>query len=101
MALRIRFQYQTGSSLGYSIERLSDGTFFDFSNATFAATPVTLIATLPEDNGSFAGRFKVTLNTTPASQFTNGNYVINIHNMAVSNIVVGELSTVMINGDDS
>jgi len=30
MALRIRFQYPTGGSLGYSIERLADGLFFDF-----------------------------------------------------------------------
>ena len=31
MALRIQFQYPTGSRLGYSIERLSDGSFYDFS----------------------------------------------------------------------
>ena len=52
MALRIRFQYQTGSALGYSIERLSDGSFFDFSNSTFSTTPTTLIAALPEDTAT-------------------------------------------------
>ena len=52
MPLRIRFQYPTGSSLGYSIERLSDGTFFDFADSTFKATPATLIASLPEDTGA-------------------------------------------------
>jgi hypothetical protein len=100
MALRIRFQYQTGSSLGYSIERLSDGTFFDFSTSAFSTTPTTLIATLPEDSGNFAGRYKATLTATPVSQFTNGNYVLSVHNTAAANIVVGELVTVMINGDD-
>ena len=38
MALRIRFQYQTGSVLGYSIERLSDGSLYDFSTSTFVAS---------------------------------------------------------------
>ena len=39
MSLRIRFQYATGSSLGYSIERLGDGSFFDFNDFTFKPSP--------------------------------------------------------------
>ena len=56
MPLRIRYQYTSGAALGYSIERLGDGTLFDFNDSTFKASPTTLIATLPEDTGSFAGR---------------------------------------------
>ena len=101
MALRIRYQYPTGATLGYSIERRSDGTFFDFSNSTFNQSPVTLISSLPEDTGSFCGRYKVTLTSTPATQFTDGDYVVTIHNTASANVVTGELGVVMHGGDDA
>jgi hypothetical protein len=101
MPLRIRYQYPSGSALGYSIERLSDGTFFDFSNQTFVASPSTLVATLPEDTGSFAGRYKLTLASTPVTQFTNGDYVVTVHNTAAGNLVVGELAVVMFAGNDA
>ena len=101
MALRIRFQYSTGALLGYSLERLSDGSFLDFSNFTFSISPTTLVSALPEDTGSFAGRYKVTLTPTPTTQFTNGDYAVTIHNMAANNKVVAELASVMYNGDDA
>jgi hypothetical protein len=101
MALRIRFQYPTGSQLGYSIERLSDGLFYDFSTSTFVASPTTLIASLPEDSGSFAGRFKLKLTPTPTTQFSDGDYVITVHNTAASNLVVAELAATMHAGDDA
>lgn len=101
MALRIRFQYPTGSHLGYSIERLSDGLFYDFSSNTFGASPTTLIASLPEDTGNFAGRFKVTLTPTPSSQFSDGDYVITVHDQSASNNVVAELAATMHVGDDA
>ena len=100
MALRIRFQYPTGSSLGYSIERLADGLLYDFSTFTFTQGPTTLIAALPEDSGNFLGRYKATL-TTPTAQFTDGGYVITLHNTAGGNAVVGELAAVMHGGDDA
>ena len=101
MALRIRYQYLSGSSLGYSIERLSDGTFFDFSSSTFNASPTTLIAALPEDAGNFLGRYKLTLSPTPAAQFTDGDYVVTVHNVGASNVVIDELAVVMHMGDDA
>ncbi len=101
MSLRIRFQYPTGSQLGYSIERLNDGSFYDFSTSTFVAAPTTPIATLPEDSGIFVGRYKVTLNPTPAAQFTDGDYVVTVHDQAASSNVVAELAATMHNGDDA
>ncbi len=101
MALRIRFQYPTGSQLGCSIERLSDGSFYDFTTTTFVASPTTLINSLPEDTGNFAGRFKLTLTPTPTAQFSDGDYVVTIHNMAQSNMVVAELAATMHAGDDA
>src|SRR5262249_45918046 len=97
----IRYQYPSGSTLGYSIERLGDGTFFDFNDSTFKATPATLVAPLPEDTGGFVGRYKVTLSSIPTAQFTDGSYVVTIHNRAASNAVVGELVVVMHAGDDA
>ena len=101
MALRIRFQYPTGSMLGYSIERLSDGLFYDFSNGTFAASPATPINGLPEDTGIFLGRYKATLSTTPVAQFSDGDYVATVHDQAASNKVVAELAVTMHLGDDA
>lgn len=101
MALRIRYRYTSGSALGYSIERLSDGMFFDFNDTTFKAVPTTLINSLPEDTTKFVGRFKTTQTSTPSAQFTDGDYVVTIHNTGSANLVVGELSVVMHGGDDA
>ncbi len=101
MALRIRFQYPTGSQLGYSIERLGDGTFFDFTGGTFAAAPASPIAALPEDAGIYLGRYKATLGTTPAAQFIDGDYAVTVHDQAASGAVVAELAATMHSGDDA
>ena len=101
MALRIRFQYPTGSNLGYSIERLSDGSLYDFSTSTFVASPTTPISGLPEDTSIFKGRYKVTLSPTPVAQFSNGNYVVTVHDQGSSDNVVAELAATMYSGDDS
>ena len=101
MALRIRYQFQTGSSLGYSIERLSDGTYLDFNDSTFKVSPTSLIAALPEDTGSFVGRYRINLTSTPANQFMDGDFVVTIHNSANSNTVVGQFGVVMHAGSDA
>jgi hypothetical protein len=101
MALRIRFQYPTGSTLGYSIERLSDGNFYDFSTSNFVSTtPTTLIRSLPESTGNFQGRYFDNFTPTPNNIFTNGDYVVTVHDMAASNMVVAELAATMLGGSD-
>jgi hypothetical protein len=101
MSLRIRFQYATGSKLGYSIERLSDGSLYDFSTSTFVTSPTTPITSLPEDSGNFLGRYKTTLTPTPAAQFTDGDYVVTVHDQNASNNVVAELGATIHAGDDA
>jgi hypothetical protein len=106
MGLRIRFQYQTGSSLGFSIERLSDGLYYDFTASgptagTFTINPISALNSLPEDTGNFVGRYKALYTQTPVSEFTDGGYCITIHNVAVSNLVVAEMEIDMRNGDDA
>jgi hypothetical protein len=112
MSLRIRFQYTTKHTLAYSIERLADGLFYDFSPAavapatgtggTFTAKPTTQTAPLPEDTGIFVGRYKTTLTPTPVAQFANGDYVVTVHDLdADVNAVAAELGATMFNGDDA
>ena len=101
MALRIRFQYPTGALLGYSIERLSDGSLFDFTDSRFRASPASPIAILPEDSGNFVGRYKLTLAPIDTVQFLNGDYVITIHDRNASNLVLAQLPCVLFNGDDA
>lgn len=102
MPLRIRFQYPTGQKLGYSVERLSDGTLLDFADGTFkplaqAAQP---IQDLPEDSGIFAGRYRLTLESTPAEQFSDGNYAVTVHDLAAKDTVVAQLAATFAGGDD-
>ncbi|HWE39235.1 MAG TPA: hypothetical protein VG406_21985, partial [Isosphaeraceae bacterium] len=99
MGLRIRFAYAPNSSLGYSIERLSDGLYYDFAGGTFTATPATPINTLTAGTGNYIGLYRDTIATTPVAQFSNGEYAINLHNTAASNQVIGVLSAQMYNGD--
>jgi hypothetical protein len=101
VALRIRFMGPTGSTLVYSIERLSDGSLYDFSTSQFtSAAPATPFQSLTENTPSFPGRYKATLSPTPVSQFTNGDYAITIVDQ-VANLCVGMLAAVMSGGDDT
>jgi hypothetical protein len=97
--LRIRFQYPTGSNLAYSIEQLSTGLFYDFANGNFVSTPLTPTFTLPEDTGIFVGRYIANLGT-PASVFTNDDYVVTVHNASAPYGVFAELAATIYNGDD-
>ena len=101
MALRIRFQYLTGASLGYSVERLADGLLLDQADLTFKATPTTPIANLAESATPFLGIYKATLANTPVAQFSNGNYAINVHNAASANQTIAILPAQMVSGDDN
>ncbi len=101
MSLRVRFQATSGMTLVYSVERLADGKYWDFSGAAaFVTTPATLTASLPEGVTNFLGEYKATLATTDATQWTDGNYVAAVHNSGASNVVIGELGVVMHTQDD-
>lgn len=103
MALRIRFQYPTANTIGYSIEQLSSGYFYDSSLMVFVPRSKTnaanMIATLSEDVAPFVGRYFTTLYATPNFVFIDGDYVVTIHDMK-DNSVIAELSCTMRNGDD-
>jgi hypothetical protein len=101
VALRIRFLGPTGSTLGYSIERLSDGSLYDFSTSLFTSgTPTTSLGSLPENTPSFPGQYKTTLSPTPVSQFSNGDYAITVIDR-LANLCVGIHGAVMAGGDDT
>ena len=101
MALRIRFQYVTGTKLGYSVERLADGLFLDMMDTTFKSSPSQVIGILAESATPYLGLFRATLIATPVLQFSNGNYAISIHNTGAGNQVVAVLSAQMSSGDDN
>ncbi len=100
MAVRIRFQYSTGAVLGYSVERLADGLYLDFTDSLFRPNPASIVGSLIEDDTPFKGRYRVTISSTPSSQFLDGNYAVSIHNITASNIVIGILGLTIAAGDD-
>ncbi len=101
MALRIRFQYVTGTKLGYSVERLADGLYLDMTDTTFKAVPTQALGILAESASPYQGLFRATLSSTPVLQFSNGNYAITIHNTGAGNQVVAVIAAQMISGDDN
>ncbi len=101
MALRVRFQYMSSASLGYSIERLTDGMRYDFSDGTFKSAPATGVSPLTPESGDFLGRYSATLASTPVAQFSNGDYAVGIHNTSNANQLVGLLNATLYNGDDA
>ena len=101
MALHIRYAYTPGYSLGYSIERLADGLYYDFANGTFNAAPATLVNALASMTGSLVGLYRDNIAATPQAQFANGEYSIHFHNTAAGNVVVGLLAATMVNGDSA
>lgn len=105
MPMRFRFQYSSGSNLGFSVERLADGLFFDFATSgstaqTFCSTPTQQIMPVTEGAGVLLGSYNYTITNTPATVFTDGDYALRIHNIASADMVVGLIGDVMYNGDD-
>jgi len=101
MALHIRYAYTAGSALGYSIERLVDGFFYDFSSGTFTATPATQVNPLAAPTGNLSGLYRDNIAATPQAQFANGEYAVNIHNMGASNALIGIVGATIYNGDSA
>ena len=99
MPFHVRFQFTAASTLTYSVERLSDGLFWDFSGTqVFSASPATKTASLPEGTGADAGSYSATIATTPAAQWTDGNYAVRVYQAgAVVGIAGGSMSA----GDDT
>jgi hypothetical protein len=101
MALRVRYQSDSGQALGYAIERLADGLLFDFAAGTFTATPGTPVADLTEGTDRYAGLYRATLDPTPVEQFSDGEYQVTIHDTAAAAALVGLTSAIMHGGDDT
>lgn len=100
MAMRARWAYQTGSNLAISVERLSDGLFYDFEVSAFVETPAQPTTPYPERVFPFVGSFQLTLDPTPPTVFTDGDYCLSVHNVTLNYEVVVELGATMKDGDD-
>jgi|GEM_PF-4675853 len=102
MPLRIRFQYVTGSNLGFAVERLADGLLLDQTDNTFKANPGQPVTPLTESASPRLGMYRATINTTPVAQYSNGNYAVSIHDLSTpSQNVIAMLMAQMISGDDN
>jgi hypothetical protein len=100
MALHPETSAATGSSIGYSIRRLSDRLLYDFSDGNFKSNPITGIQAITESSGNYAGTFGVTLTPTPTSQFPDGFYRIYFHDLSSANVVLDISLAQMSAGDD-
>jgi hypothetical protein len=91
MALRRRYRYTSKFSVGYSIERFDEGTYFDFSTLAFGASPTMLIAALLEDAGCIGCLYKSNLMPSLLVRFTDCDDFIIDGKLVASNVVVREL----------
>ncbi len=100
MSLFIRFQHPTAATLAYSVERLADQKFYDFSDSTFKTSPTLPTATLPEGTGIHAGQYAAQIVSTPIAQWPDGDYVVTVHDAAAGFLVASNIGVAMINGSD-
>ena len=107
----------TGQSLAFSIVRWSDFAKYDFPSSvggsgdgTFKSSPATLVHPLTEFTSNiggftspYIGTYQYTLVSTPvsASQFSDGYYLIFVHNSSNGQVVGAPLISSMVNGDDN
>lgn len=101
MAFTITFSAAGGQTLKASIQRQSDGLLYDVADSTFKTTPTTLLQTVPEGTGSFIGRYRLQITPTLVAQWTDGTYIVGIHDNAQANLVVQLLAGTMKNGDEA
>jgi hypothetical protein len=102
MATKIhaRIAFTTGASIGWSIERLSDGKLLDFNDGTFKSSAwTTKIQAIAEGTGDFVASYSKDF-VTSAAQFTDGRYTITYHNTASANAVILRESLQMRGADD-
>jgi hypothetical protein len=100
MALRIPYRYGSGFAHGYSIELLGDETCFAFKPLASKASLTTYIAGFLEDAASLRGRYRLNFVPTSAAQVAGGDHLATIQEIAVSDLVVGELHMAMDSRDD-
>lgn len=99
MSINPTFLSEPGETLSFAIQRVSDRLVYDFSNATFSATPVTPQAALTE-SAILPGSYTATIASTPIGTFPNGDYVAYLYDSTIG-ANVGILPFVMNNGSDS
>lgn len=95
---------RTGVSLNASVERVSDGFFYDASDSTFKAladiTGTNWRVTLTEGTTIQLGSWTGSIASTPVAQFSNGRYRVRVHNAADSDKTVVGGDVFMHEGDE-
>lgn len=96
----IPFSYYTGYSLGYSIIRKVDGKRYDFFSGVFAGAVYSGVAILTEGSGDYKGLYTASL-PTPTGIFSDGDYLVYIHNRSLNNQIITNGSVYISNGSDA
>lgn len=99
--MEINYPYSvTGTSLGVSVKRKTDGKYFDFVSSGFMTAPTSGIATLVEGTGSYLYLYSRTI-VTPSSVWSNDDYNLFIHLRTANDRTIGNGLVTITNGSDS
>jgi hypothetical protein len=114
MPLTAGYQYniglnvQSGLSLSYAVTQYPfgpvtatgpSGLLYDFSDGTFKASPVTPSHSMAEAP-AFSGFYTDTINSTPSSIWTDGQYQVVVSDVTGTPVVLRRLYAEMTDGDD-
>lgn len=100
MSANVFFEFATGYTLNLDVQQISSGLFYDFANGVFSATPATQLASLPEGSGTALGQYSYQFASTPPATWSNGSYLVRVHDQNRANQVIGLAELVMANGSD-
>lgn len=106
MSLNIFFgsSTRTGTTLAFSIERLSDGFCFDFSDSQFkdrsSVAGTNYRGTLSEGTAEKLGTWKGSITSTPEAQFSDGTYYVRVHNTADADMTLAPGEVEMKNSNE-
>jgi hypothetical protein len=98
--LRVRVRHFAGEPIGFVVERLADGLFYDPATKNFAAaTPGATIALAPTPGGgAWPGVFR---GAVDCSNWPDGAYAVYVFNVTSAQIIDGPLEAIIRNGDDA
>lgn len=103
MSVTLTYPYDAGASLGFSVGRLAAGvlSLYDPADGTFKAAPAAPVIPLVAGTGLYASIYFGTVASTPQAQWTDGDYLAFIHDMAAASAAVDALPFTMFGGSSA
>ena len=107
MSLNVLFSSigRKGATVFFTVERTSDTTFFDFSDSTFKAagsiTGTNYKGTITEGASWRKASWTGSIASTPTAQFSDGRYIVRVHDDAdADDAVIGAVESYFQGGDE-